>query len=371
MSFGIRGLKKKQSNEIIENQKLYFKHVIIGTDFISILQLLRLRQIHDHSQIKLILEKKLSKQSIIDDWKCTIKDIREERVVNSVVEKIPQFEFIPSDTPTVFYKDTKFHKFGDRAKPMELQEGEDRFLEPFYRYNLKSLISEDDWNQLDEIIEFHTDQRIVESIEATTPEDLVTTVHFRIHMSDNDVFECENLYWNRSPRDLFRLTSNQLGLSDAFKAYASGVEERSGVIVHFDCDRKIFNNESTIYLPQSVTHEWGHFVGVVSEYDEENSKQEATFLIYINEDEITSEEELAKKIKLLKRVMNRTLPEFEKSKYSESILYSNQMFSNNLNDELKSQIDKDHPKLKMIGHGAPVDPDKSFLSGLARSLYSL
>ena len=96
--------------------------------------------------------------------------------------------------------------------------------------------------------------------------------------------------------------------------------------------------------------------------------------MFVNEDEV-NEEELAKKIRLMKRVIERTIPEFSKAKHDEHIQYDSEFFIDNVKDNLVDDIEFDHSHLKFIGQGAPIGAENAqeykFLSRGLMSYFAL
>ena len=78
----------------------------------------------------------------------------------------------------------------------------------------------------------------------------------------------------------------------------------------------------------------------------------------IDLDEV-NEEELAKKIKLMKRVIGRVFPDFEKVKYTEHIHYNESELIKNFKDDLYHQDNEEQEYLKFVGIGAPLKEDDS------------
>ena len=100
-----------------------------------------------------------------------------------------------------------------------------------------------------------------------------------------------------------------------------------------------------------TVHEWGHFICDFNDFDEVSGRQEFSCLMFVNEDEV-NEEELAKKIRLMKRVVDRVFTGFTKSNYNESIHYNQEMYINKCDDSLYESLST--LPIKFIGQGAPM-----------------
>ena len=90
--------------------------------------------------------------------------------------------------------------------------------------------------------------------------------------------------------------------------------------------------------------------------DEASGKQEFSCLMYVDEDEV-NEEGIAKKIKLMKRVIERVFSDFSKARYNEKIYYSQEMFINNTDDSLYESLKEE--SVTFIGQGAPIGSENS------------
>lgn len=349
--FGLRALKKVQEDESQKDKRHYIQHIVYGENSFAILTYLKLLKDHGEDKVKLICENPIDQQSVISEWKCSLNSLRSGDVAEYLMHKKPQLEVLPNDTQNMFYKDAKFHKFGGRAKPHELQQDEEYFAASSFQLKQSGLFSDEDWNSLDETLAAGQLNKFISRIEVCDPTDLVEKSNFKIHTGELENFECENLYWCQSPKSFYKIVENKNKLTDELGKYCSSLEHRTGLVCHFDVDRKIYENKATIFLPQSATHEWGHFIADFNEFDEATDRQEFSCLMFVNEDEV-NEEELAKKIRLMKRVIDRVFSDFSKSRYDERIHYNQEMFINNCDDSLYDSL-KSLP-IKFVGQGAPI-----------------
>jgi hypothetical protein len=346
MSFGLRALKVQREDATVL-KKTYVDHLIIGDDGYAILTLLKLIHKYPDQSFALVTELPLRKEDIKDMWKYNLHFIRTLEGAELLKEHHPHLTIEASNTKTYFYKDTKFHEFGGRAKPMELKKGENFFVSPYFQFDYDQLMSADEWNNLDETLLKYQKNKIIEKIEMTEPSDLVEKTHFKMYFADNTEFHCENLYWGLSPKKFLSLVSNKDKLDEVVSEYAMKYEEQAGIVIHFHCNKVIYPEMCTLFLPQSVTHEEGHYIGEVM--SPHSGEQEANFLILLQEEEDLSEEALAKKIRHLKRVMERVLPEFSSTRYTERIRYSTNVLVSTLETTKLAQMNEHHSTLHFIG----------------------
>lgn len=366
--FGLRALKKVQEDESQKDKRHYVEHIVYGENSFAVLTYLKLLSEHGPDKVKLICENPIDQQSIISEWKCQVNTLRSGNIAEILMHRKPQLEILPNNTQNMFYKDAKFHKFGGRAKPHEIQEDEDYFIESSFQLKQSGLFTDDQWNNLEETLSAGQLNKYISHIESTKPVDLVEEANFKIHTGEFENYECKNLYWCHSPKSFYKKVENKNELPDELGQYCSALEHRTALVVHFDTDKKIYENKATVFLPQSATHEWGHFIADFNDYDEATGRQEFSCLMFVNEDEV-NEEELAKKIRLMKRVIERVFDDFSKSRYDERIHYNQEMFIKNCDDSLYTAI-KELP-VKFVGQGAPIEsPGEEDIKFIPRAILS-
>ena len=351
--FGIRAFKKLKEEQSVEEKRQYFCNIVYGGNAFAVLTYLKLRSQYGESTVKLLSPNYIDKQSVVNEWKCSLNTLRSETIAHKLIEKKPQLEITPIEAKVQFYKDSKFHDFGGRTKPYEIKEGEEYFTSSAFNLKKEALFSDEQWNELDELLRVGQLNKFLNKIELTQPQDLVEKTNYILHTGENESLHCENLYWCEGPKEFYLKVENKNKINDALGEFCNAVEYRSAMSVHFEVDKEIFEGQGTVFLPQSVTHEWGHFICDFKSFDPSINKQEFVCMMFVNEDEV-NEEELAKKIRLMKRVIERTLPDFAKARHTEHIHYNQMMFIENVKDALKDDIEFDHSHLKFVGQGAPL-----------------
>ena len=356
--FGLRAFKKLKDDHTVEEKRQNFEHIVYGENFLAALTYLKLKEKYGADKVKLICENNLDKNAILGEWKCTLNTIRDEHIAKSLMEKTSRLEIMSDSHRVEFYKDSKFHQFGGRTKPFEIKEGEGFFQDTFFNVKPEGLFSDEQWEKLDELLKDAQLNKFLDRIELSEPTDMLEKVNYTLHTGEYEKIECENLYWCESPKNFYRKVENKNKVNDALGELCNTVEHRAAMAVHFEVDKKVFDHEGTVFLPQSVTHEWGHFICDFKDFNPETKKQEFTCMMFVNEDEV-NEEELAKKIRLMKRVIERTMPEFAKANHDEHIHYNQAMFITNIKDELIDDIEFDHSHLKFIGQGAPIGTENT------------
>jgi len=370
MSFGLlKHFKDRKKDQETQNQISFVKHLIIGQDLGPVLKLVELVKKYPTESIKLLTNRPINKQTLIENYQFGVSQLRSEKAVTEIYRKHFNAKLFPIAKPTLFYKDGKFHEFGGRAKSMDLQRGEDFFVQKGYRLELASFFEENDWNQLDEIINKHIDIRILEGIEKTTPQDLVEKTEWSISFKDYHIMNCENLYVSLSPKKVLNLLKNKEKFSADIIDLGSSVSSQTAISVTWVLNKEIYPDERTLFIPQSMTHEWGHFIFEFEAYNHQSKTQLCHGLFLINEEEPQSED-LAAKIKLMKRVFDRVFSDFEKHIQEEFIRFDEEMFISGIKDKSMEQISFDYPTLHFLGQSAPMNSEFSDEKFLARVLLS-
>lgn len=367
MSFGLLKHFKDRKKELRDqNDVSFITHVVLGSDIASVLKLLELRQKHATESIKLISPRPINKQLLLENYQYGVTQIRSEVAVTEIYKNHFDAKILPQKHDPQFYKDGKFHDFGGRAKPMDLKEGEDFFLSKGYRLDISSLFKAEDWQNLDQIISEHLDIRIVEGIEKTQVKDLVEKDEWLLTFKDFKQIACENLYSALSPKRFLNFLKNKEKMTSDVIDFCSSTKIQAAISITWFMKKEFHHEERTLFIPQSMTHEWGHFI-VEFENTSEGHLCHGLFLIHENEPQT---EDLAQKIKLMKRVIERVFPDFEINIVKEYIRFDEEMFISDIKDNLIEQIGFDYPTLKFLGQVAPMKPEFTGEKFLVRALLS-
>lgn len=361
MSFGLikrfKDLKKTPEGGV---KKTFARHVIIGHDLGAILKLVELRKDYPAEQVRLISNKPLSQKTILEDFQNCVSLIRSESGVEAIYKKFYNAKILPQTNDPVFYKDGKFHDFNGRAKPMELLRNEVFFTAKGYEYSIESFFHPDDWNNLDEMLKTSQDMKIFESINKSEPTDLVEKEEWSLTFKDFTELGAENLYISRVPSKFLNLIANKNDLETCLIDFCSATEAIAALNVSFELAKDFGQNSQTLLIPQSMTHEWGHFIV-------EFIDNRCNVLFLIHEEEPQAED-LGSKIKLLKRVMERVFPDFEKSIKSENIRFDSEMFIQGVRDDVLLEVITKYPCLEFLGQSKLVDSSLSSEQYLTRTL---
>ena len=352
MSFGLlKHFKDSKSESSQTIPAKHYRHVILGQDLGAILELMKLRRDLPEESVRLITSRPLNRQTLLENYNLGVLQLRSPLAVENIYKKYHHAKISPQSKEASFYKEGKFHDFGGRAKSMDLRDGEDFFIHKGYKLELSSLFSEEEWENLDTILRDHSEIRIFNSIEKTTPEDLIDKKEWTLVFKDFATATCENLYISMSPKKFLGFIHQKEKLSPDLIDVCSSVRVQAAISVTWRLDKEIYPEERTLFVPQSMTHEWGHFLVEFEHYDFQKKEQVCHVLFLIHEDEPQSEE-LASKIKLLKRVLDRVFPDIEKHILKEHIRFDDEMFISDVKDTALEQLSFDYPTLHFLGQSS-------------------
>ena len=364
------GLLKHFKDARKANQEMtvirHAKHVIVGHDLGAVLKLVELRKSFPDESIKIVTDRPLSRQILLENYQYGVSTLRSSEAVEGIYRKHFNASILPETKDPVFYKDGKFHEFGSRAKPMNLLAGEEFFTSKGYRAAVASFFDESSWENLDSMINEALDMRIFESIEKTTPQDLVEKQEWTLTFKDFTKLTCENLYVSLSPKKFLNYLTHKENLTAELIDVCSAATTQSAISVTWIL-KKEFQQAGTLFIPQSMTHEWGHFIVEFEGFDHKTGKGICHSLFLIHEDEPQSED-LASKIKLMKRVLERVFPDLEKNIEKEFIRFDEEMFISDIKDQTAEQMAFDYPTLKFLGQSAPMAGALTQEKYLARTL---
>lgn len=368
MSFGLlKHFKDSKSGAADKVSSKHYRHVIIGQDLGAVLKLVELRKSFPDESVRLITSRPFNRQNLVENYEFGVSHLRSSAAVESIYRKFHDAKILPLSKDASFYKDGKFHDFGGRAKSMDLQSGEDFFISKGYKLELSSLFTSEDWENLDQILKDHSEIRMFESIEKITPDELVDKKEWRLSFKDFSILTAENLYVSLSPKKFLNFLQNKEQLTPELIDVCSSVKVQAAISVTWKLNKEVYPEEKTLFIPQSMTHEWGHFLVEFESYNFQRKEQLCHVLFLIHEEEPQSED-LAAKIKLMKRVLDRVFPDIEKHIAKEYIRFDEEMFISDIKDSAIEQMGFDYPTLRFVGQMSPMTADLSQEKFLSRVL---
>ena len=263
----------------------------------------------------------------------TIRGEENKKVIHDL---FPDLVVTKIEKPSIFYKDMTWKAFGGRSKPEALKFDEEFFTHTRYEIPLPEIPNiEDSYQVKIKSINKKNDRFLIECINGTE-------------------FSCEKLYFGKSPYHYMHLFSDKSALSDLFIQFCESTQTSSALVVKFVFEKPLSDIEETMFIPLSYTHEWGHFVG---EFKTIGAQQAIEFVHFIDEDQ-TSEEDISRTIRQLKKSLEKIFEKFSSLKMEEYIAIEHEIGCLKIDDQAFNRClesDKNSTSnLFFIGINAPI-----------------
>jgi len=333
-------LKLKKVQEIKE-EKIFIKNAIIGFGVFAIDLCSHLNKLEPGSS------KILTADAINEDNLKLLGPslIRGEDNIAEVSKLIPDLEVYKSQ----FYKELKFHEFGKRTKPQNLLWGEEFFTADHVNETLEDLLP---ILKEENLIERTIEQSLVvkiSKIEKAVPEELINQANFKITCTNGLVIECEQIFYSHTPDSFYELFKDKRVLSDNFVAFCESTKTPCALYFQMELEEAIADSKNTYFFPLSFTHDWGHFIG---EFENLEKGQLARFVTFINKEE-TTEEDISKKLRLLKKNFEKSFEKFDERKCREYVILRENTYCPKIDDNYLAEEKDELEKLTFIGFNAP------------------
>lgn len=293
----------------------------------------------------------------------SLEGIRGQEAGEILKEFYPTLELQEFAGAAKFYKDGEFKEFGGRVKPHEIPLHERYFMQKIWKFDALNF-----WGRKEdyEALSANHVKGLVTKFSKLSNDTLASKENWQVELSDGTAYQCENLWVTYTPGNflsLFDKTQSDV-FSSGFHQFCKTSDGLHPLAIKFKLKSEVTKELGTLFIPQSQTHEWGSFI---IEMDKELN---LTALMFMSEAE-SDHEEVGKKIKLLKRVLDRVFDNFEKKIINESISFAQNPINYNLSDEVHGQTDF-IPHLNFISElgfipfkNSPVNS----LQGLSRLIY--
>lgn len=293
-------LKKHESHSY---KKYKYRYLIVGSDFSAVGMYHFLQGLYGPQEVKMIDNKDLTSDLLFFPGPGVVRGEANAKIV-SLLRPDLTCEKRPI---SLFYKDQKFRRFNGRSKPYEMKRTEPLFVQENHFVDLEKIdLGLDPINEREGFkkIEFRKIKRLEED-------------EFKgwvVESEDDEQYLAENLIFCRPASEFVRLYEDSNFFDESFLKYANSTQVQKALVLEFKIPEDILERDNTLFLAQSLTHEWGHFIV------ETHPASRETLKCFTNlEDEDVSEEEISKKIKLLKKVIARIFPKFSEVEYDENI----------------------------------------------------
>ena len=348
---GIRALQALKKEQKTEVQTVFIKNLVIGEDLFAMDLLLSLKEKYGSENVSLLSFKTLTENDL---HLMGPSLLRGENNIKQLQKLYPDVHLNKVEVASSFFKEGSFKGFDGRAKSETLLWGEEAFVDNRVDINEKELFPFLKEENVFEKIKESLIEYIPVKLRKATPVDLVEPDYFHITCSNGTQLNVENLYWCYSPQHFLDLYANKNELSDEFMEFCEETKAPSTLHIEMVFEKPIADNNETVFLPLSYTHEWGHFIGEFAPMESDGGKQREKFMTFVDTDS-TNEEEISKKIRLLKRQLEKIYEKFKSIPYAEFITLTDKSVCLNFDDFITQRIKKELPNLFFAGLCAPLE----------------
>jgi hypothetical protein len=321
--------------KIVEIQKEFIQvpHLVVGKDMFAINIYRELVLKYGAENVRLLSEDQILASDSMIKGPGTIRGEENKKVIHDL---FPDLAVTKIEKPSIFYKDMAWKAFGGRSKPEALKFDEEFFTSTRYEIPLLEIPNiEDSYQVKIKSIAKKDDRFLIECINGTE-------------------FSCEKLYFGKSPYHYMHLFSDKSFLSDRFIQFCESTQTSQALVVKFVFETPLSEIEETMFIPLSYTHEWGHFVG---EFKTIGAQQTIEFVHFIDEDQ-SSEEDISRTIRLLKKSLEKIFEKFSSIKTEEFIAIEHEIGCLKIDDQVYNDClesdKKNTDNLFFIGINAPI-----------------
>jgi len=320
-----------------EDQKdNYIPHLVVGSDLFSLATFNTLTERFGRENVAIVSATKITK-----DLAKLIGPSGLRGDVNTKVfrDMFPELEYKTYGEDSFFYKESKLHSFSSRTKPEKMLWGEDFFKSPRIEVSLETLFP-----FLKDTNFFASLNHKKHTISAITP---LKDNSFKLETYKDEVLFCDKLYFGDGPHALGKLISPREAVSTSFLEFCSELATPLSLNIKLIFESSITQTFETLFIPLSFTYDWGHFIG------EFTNECEANFVCYMDEN-ISQEDEVSKKFRILIRNLEKVFPTIKKIKYKKYFSLNKKTPCQEIDDEKFKQVSSELPNLHFIGLNAPV-----------------
>lgn len=310
MSFGLSKLKKHVEQR---SERVYSRHLVVGEDVYALAMYQKLLKTYGPEEVALLGRVNEDEKDYRHKGP---NSFRGQDNLDLLKKIYPEAELFVDDRPSLFLKEGTWREFGGRTRPVKLLFGEEYFTQPRI-LGANEFYPKLDQEQLEKMGE-KAHQVLLSKLEKVRPEDLVENVHWRVTGVDGVEYECEKMYWAHSPAYFLEIYGDKSQLSDELIELCESTQTSAQLKVSLYFERPITELTQTLFIPQSYTHEWGHFIGEFKK-NENESGQWAEFTCFIDK-ENSSAEEISKKFRLLKKNIEKVAPDMSSTKMQEYLV---------------------------------------------------
>ena len=169
-------------------------------------------------------------------------------------------------------------------------------------------------------------------------------------LSDGREMKTSNLFWGLHPFLLIDLLKDKDSLDRNLIEQFQSLRTKSQISVEFQLKHVDFEDSNkTWFLPLSQTHDWGHFIGDFYSSQEQNVGR---FIHFLDEKEV-NEDDVAKKLRILKRNFEKILDKNKDVLGQEYVRFEEYSDCQKINDQAFQELTIPFKNLFLYGNNAP------------------
>lgn len=361
---GLKDLQKLKKTSAVEEKIINKPYLVVGCDIFALSFYNQLKNKVGPEKVVLLSNGAFPEGNLFPKGPSSFRGETNQKMFKYLY---PHVQISRHQENALFYKDLSWKSFGGRSRPEIL-----KYDEAFYTGGRLDV----DWNEI-----------FLDKNKNVAREEIVTTKikginkvgeSYVVYTQDGSEFHCEHLYFGHSPYSYLQFYLDKKELSSSFIEFCESTKTTAGLFVKyvFPKAHSFMELQETLFIPLSYTHEWGHFIG------EFKNKSEIEFLYFLDE-EASSEEDVSKAIRLLKKNLEKIFPLFFKNNFLEFISLEEEMSCLKIDDELYQNFLSEkkgrEENLFFIGVNAPLGLAQSnanifeyspeSLNGAVRALY--
>jgi len=360
--FNLLSLKKEDKKDVKTN---YCRHLVVGDDLFSVALYVDLKKKLGDSETAFICDKDLVPADLSLMGPNTL---RGEANIEKFKRFYPDVSLDVVESPSEFFKELRWRPFGGRAKSEKLLWNEEFYTHSRADFAVESLFPFLKEESFFEMINNERRDIKVKSLKRMIPDDLAEPANFELELSNGDLFKCEHLYWGGGPQSFLNTYADKKELSNEFIEFCEEATAPSALYVRLEFEKEITDKRETLFIPLSYTHEWGHFVGEFMAM--ENGRQAAEFVTFMDMDH-TNEDEISKKIRLLKKNIEKIFGEVARSTSNEFIKLTDTSPCLKIDDGLFLKVKEDWKNLSMLSFNAPMEKCSESVGSFEDSVMSV
>lgn len=333
----------------VKKENIVVPHLVVGKDLFALSIYQNLQNKYGRENVRLLSEDPILKSDLLPKGPSTLRGEHNQKIVKDL---FPEAILSSGNGPAIFYKDMAWKSFGGRSKSEALKFNEEFFTSSRFDIDAQKIFAE--LANADEFIATINAEAYQVRIKSIAREG----EGFKVECLNGTEFSCAKLYFGQSPFHYLNFYNNKSELSDKFIEFCESTITPSALFLKFIFEKNITEIKETLFIPLSYTHEWGHFVGEFNDvYNDASGAQAIEFVHFLDEDQ-SSEEDVSRVIRLLKKSLEKIFENFSKIKSQEFIALEQEIGCLKIDDILFNRTlteGRDEAKnLFFLGINAPI-----------------